>query len=210
MRGAVAAVVAGASPLVRSVLRDVLTHAGVGPVRTPTTAEDVVRACGEGAGLLVSDVVVDDVPLAGLLPAVLGAATRVLVVCPRASAGAVPELLLAGASGVLLLEECTAEDVATAVRETVSGRATLHPTVAALVLQQWREARAPRPPALTPKEQEVLVAMLAGDPVKSIARALGLSARTVDSHRSRIFVKLGVRSHAQAVQRALDLGLVPR
>jgi two-component system nitrate/nitrite response regulator NarL len=50
--------------------------------------------------------------------------------------------------------------------------------------------------------------MMGGEPVKTIARGLGLSARTVDSHRARIFVKLGVRSHAQAVQRALDLGLV--
>jgi DNA-binding CsgD family transcriptional regulator len=49
--------------------------------------------------------------------------------------------------------------------------------------------------------------MMTGAPVKAIARQLGLSARTVDAHRSKIYMKLGVRTHAQAVQRALELGL---
>ena len=87
-------------------------------------------------------------------------------------------------------------------------RALAASSPAELVLQQWRAVRSGPPPALTAKEREVLAAMMGGEPVKTIARGLGLSARTVDSHRARIFVKLGVRSHAQAVQRALDLGLV--
>jgi two-component system nitrate/nitrite response regulator NarL len=192
------------------VLRASLVESAGGGA-TVAEAEDVadlLARCSAGARVLVAGTAVAGEPLADVLPEVLAASTRVLVVCNRASAGLVPELLLRGASGYLVLEECRAHELWTAVQDAAAGGATLHPGIATLVLQQWREARAQTRPELTAKEREVLQAMLGGDPVKSIARQLGLSARTVDAHRSRIYVKLGVRSHAQAVQRALDLGLL--
>lgn len=204
--------VAGGSTLVRSVLRETLRDAsgGAAEVADARDAEEVLARCTGGVQVLVSGVDVGGTPLVALLPRVLAAPTRVLVVCSRASAGSVPELLLHGASGSLVLEECQADELWAAVGQAATGMATLHPGIATLILEQWREARAGRTPSLTPKETQVLTAMLTGEPVKSIARQLGLSARTVDSHRARIFVKLGVRTHAQAVQRALDLGLVGR
>ena len=203
-------VVAGGSRLVRSVLRAGLEGSsdGLATVVVAEDAADVLARCSGGAQVLVAGTTIDGVPLAELIPRALASSTRVLVVCNRASAGLVPELLLRGASGYLVLEECRADELWTAVEDAAAGGATLHPGIATLILEQWREARAESRPALTAKETEVLQAMLSGDPVKSIARELGLSARTVDAHRSRIYVKLGVKSHAQAVQRALDLGLL--
>lgn len=206
-----AVLVAGGSRLVRSALRASLLQsaAGAATVEVAEDVDGVLAHCRAGVQVLVAGPTVEGTSLASVLPEVLAAATRVLVVGDRSAAGSAPELLLGGASGYLVLEECGAEDLWTAVQDAATGGATLHPGIAALVLQQWREARARTRPELTAKEQEVLRAMLNGDPVKSIARHLGLSARTVDAHRSRIYVKLGVRSHAQAVRRALDLGLLP-
>jgi two-component system nitrate/nitrite response regulator NarL len=202
--------VTGGSPLVRSVLRASLVESAAGraAVAVAEDPEDVVALCSAGVQVLVAGTTIDGAPLAEVMPRVLASSTRVLVVCNRASAGLVPELLLRGASGYLVLEECRADELWTAVQDAAAGVATLHPGIATLILEQWREARAASRPVLTTKETEVLQAMQSGDPVKSIARELGLSARTVDAHRSRIYVKLGVRSHAQAVQRALDLGLL--
>ena len=51
---------------------------------------------------------------------------------------------------------------------------------------------------LTPREQEVLRLVAAGDTNRAIAAALVVSERTVDRHVSNIFAKLGVSSRAAA------------
>ncbi|MBJ7264114.1 MAG: response regulator transcription factor [Burkholderiaceae bacterium] len=49
------------------------------------------------------------------------------------------------------------------------------------------------PTRLTPREREVVGYLLQGRANKFIALDLGISLRTVEAHRSRIFHKLGVR-----------------
>ena len=51
--------------------------------------------------------------------------------------------------------------------------------------------------ALTPREKEVLYPVAEGKPNKLIAMELGISMRTVEAHRARIFYKLGVRNAVQ-------------
>ncbi len=58
--------------------------------------------------------------------------------------------------------------------------------------------RAPRV-ELTPREREVLRFVLAGKPNKLTAWTLGISQRTVEVHRSRIFQKMGVRNAIELV-----------
>lgn len=58
--------------------------------------------------------------------------------------------------------------------------------------------------ALSPREREVLDLLAAGNPNKHIARALGLSPRTVEVHRARLMERLGVGSLAEAVRLAVQ------
>ncbi|OYO28103.1 response regulator transcription factor [Janthinobacterium sp. PC23-8] len=53
---------------------------------------------------------------------------------------------------------------------------------------------------LSPREREVLDGMLRGDASKVIARALNISARTVDVHRAAVKEKLGCHSSAGLVR----------
>lgn len=53
---------------------------------------------------------------------------------------------------------------------------------------------------LSPREREVLEALVAGQPNKVIAYGLGISVRTVEVHRSRMMDRLGVRQLGQAVR----------
>jgi two-component system response regulator FixJ len=53
---------------------------------------------------------------------------------------------------------------------------------------------------LSPRERQVLEALVAGQPNKVIAFGLGISARTVEVHRSRMMDRLGVRQLGQAVR----------
>lgn len=52
---------------------------------------------------------------------------------------------------------------------------------------------------LTPREREVMAYLCAGQPNKVIAIDLGISMRTAEAHRARIFRKLGVRNVQQLV-----------
>lgn len=60
---------------------------------------------------------------------------------------------------------------------------------------------------LTPREREVLEALADGQQSKTIAWKLGISARTVEVHRSNILAKLSARNTSQAVAIARTAGL---
>jgi two-component system response regulator FixJ len=62
---------------------------------------------------------------------------------------------------------------------------------------------AQRVAALSPRERQVLDALVAGRPNKVIAYDLGISARTVEVHRARMMERLGVRQLAEAIRLAV-------
>ena len=71
------------------------------------------------------------------------------------------------------------------------------------ILRQGRDLE-----ALTPREREVLVAFREGEQNKVVAARLGLSPRTVEMYRARMFAKLGVTNLSQAILRAKEAGLI--
>ncbi|WP_158544436.1 response regulator transcription factor [Blastococcus sp. TBT05-19] len=202
-------VVAGGSPLVRSALRASLQASaeGAATISDVDSAEKLLSMCSRQPHVVLSALEIGGTPLVAVLPQLLLASARVVVVSSQESVSLLPELLLRGATGFLSLEASGPQQLWDAVRDAASGGATLHPAVAMLVLEQWRATRSQQQPQLTAKEMEVLRAMMTGAPAKAIARDLGLSVKTIETHRSKIFTKLGVRSHAQAVQKAFELGL---
>jgi DNA-binding NarL/FixJ family response regulator len=65
-------------------------------------------------------------------------------------------------------------------------------------------AAVPRAPSvLTPREREVLGLVARGLAAKQVARHLGISSKTVEHHKTRIFAKLGVPNQTAAVGLAL-------
>ena len=61
---------------------------------------------------------------------------------------------------------------------------------------------------LTKREKQVLLLAACGLTAKESAERLGISARTVSTHFMHIFEKLNVAKRAQAVVRALELGVI--
>jgi HD-GYP domain-containing protein (c-di-GMP phosphodiesterase class II) len=61
---------------------------------------------------------------------------------------------------------------------------------------------------LTPRECDVLRLLAVGEPNKTIARRLGISAKTVSNHVEHIYAKLGVGNRAGAAFVAMQHGLV--
>ncbi|MDE2230370.1 MAG: response regulator transcription factor [Alphaproteobacteria bacterium] len=62
---------------------------------------------------------------------------------------------------------------------------------------------------LTPREHDVLLQMVAGNPNKVTAYNLGISPRTVEIHRARVMEKMAARSLSELVRMALAAGIDP-
>lgn len=63
-------------------------------------------------------------------------------------------------------------------------------------------------PALTPRERQVFELFVAGVSQKKISAQLGISVKTVETHRTNIGQKLGLKTRAEFVQYALDTGIL--
>ena len=61
-------------------------------------------------------------------------------------------------------------------------------------LTAWQEAAARRIATLTPRQRQVMDRVLAGAPSKNIAADLGISQRTVESHRATLMQRTGAKS----------------
>lgn len=113
-----------------------------------------------------------------------------------------------------LLFDSAPEEVVNAVVAVARGGLALNPTAAAIVVDHYRHradvnaASWRGRPLFTPRETDVLGALVEGMSTKSIARRLGMATKTVENHKLRIFDKLGVRTQAQAVMVAVRQGLV--
>lgn len=141
----------------------------------------------------------------------------VLVLTTFADDESIVTALRAGARGYLTKDAGRAE-IATAIRAVASGQSTFDATVGArLVAQLAGGSSSPagdpvagsttalrsRFPDLTPREADVLERIAAGRSNPEIAAELFLTVPTVKSYVNQVFTKLGVRTRAEAVARAL-------
>ena len=109
--------------------------------------------------------------------------------------------LEAGAIGYLL-KNVLADDLARAIRAAHSGRATLSPEAAQVLVEAVNQPPAPGLD-LTEREREVLSLMVEGLNNTQIAGRLAVSPSTIKSHVSNILSKLGAESRTEAVTLAL-------
>jgi two-component system response regulator FixJ len=79
-----------------------------------------------------------------------------------------------------------------------------------LIGDREAERAAQRIATLSPREQEVLDALLAGRPNKVIAFDLRISVRTVEVHRARMMERLGTKQFADAIRLAVMAKLAPK
>lgn len=115
--------------------------------------------------------------------------------------------LRAGANGYVTKEEALGS-VLTAVREVINGRTYLSPGMASEVIANVVLARqepgAEPTSQLTDREIEVLERIGRGEEVKTIAQALHLSPKTVETHRAHIKEKLKLSNARQVARYAVQ------
>jgi NarL family two-component system response regulator LiaR len=115
-------------------------------------------------------------------------------------------VLSAGAMGYLL-KNVTADDLAKAIRDAVSGRSTLSPEAATALIHATRPTKQPSFD-LTDREMQVLNLVVQGQSNQQIADALVITLATVKAHISNILSKLEVSSRAEAIAYAIKHKIV--
>ena len=73
--------------------------------------------------------------------------------------------------------------------------------------QAARRQNAARIDQLSPREREMLTALMAGETTKSAAHLLGISVRTAEMHRANLFDRLGARTVAEAMRIGFAAGV---
>ena len=138
---------------------------------------------------------------------------RVLVLTVHDSAQIVREIMQAGAKGYLLKSEA-GKDLPTAVETVMQDQPFLTPSVTNIVLDTFLKS-APTPVAtetpavpLSARESEVIKLLAQGHSNKDVARQLGISVKTVDTHRTNLMRKIGLHSITELVRYAIRNGLV--
>jgi len=114
----------------------------------------------------------------------------------------VERALKAGAISYLL-KDVSAEELAQAIRAANSGKSTLSPEAAQVLIQATMNAGSQPGSDLTERERDVLAQMIEGLNNKQIAEELVISVSTVKFHVSSVLGKLGVSSRTEAVSLAL-------
>ncbi len=132
--------------------------------------------------------------------------TRVVALTAHEEQPYVLAMLQAGAAGYLS-KSSRGHEVIQAVRAAAAGETVFSPSIARGVTRSAL-GESDLDQGLTPRELDVLRAAARGLGNKQIAEELAMSPRTVQTHLTRVFAKLGVSSRTEAVLLAVQRGWV--
>lgn len=200
--------------VVRDGLRFLLEAEGdIVVVGAAATGREVLRVARE----VMPDVIVMDLamPMLNGTEATLQIrqalpATRVLILSMHSTTEHIYRAFQAGAQGYVLKESAGPEVVA-AVRAVHAGRRYLSQKIAETVLDDYVRERHSSGPldSLSARERQILQLVAEGKTTAEAASVLFLSPKTVETYRSRVMHKLGVRDFAGLVRFAVQHGLTP-
>ena len=135
--------------------------------------------------------------------------TRVIILSMHASEEYVLQALRAGASGYLV-KNAAPEELELAIRAVARGETYLSPAISRHVVEELlgRSTASTNPvDALTPRQREILQLVAEGKSTKQIAGSLGVSVKTIESHRAQLMERLDIRDVAGLVRFAIRHGV---
>ena len=132
--------------------------------------------------------------------------TKIVLLTMHTEDPYVLEAMQAGAVGYVLKTQATL-DLVQAIRDVLQGEIYLSPRVSRTIVTAYLTRSDLPPDPLSSREREVLQLIAEGETTKEIAWRLGLSAKTVESHRIRLMRKLDIHETATLVRYAIRRGL---
>lgn len=133
--------------------------------------------------------------------------TAVLVLSIYDNPEYVRGMMQTGARGYML-KDISAKEMITAIMSVANGGYYFSSAVGTAFVGGSRDTPIEDPYGLTERERQVLTAIAKGQPNKEVAKNLGISVRTVESHRLNLREKVGSKNAAQLYKVAQELGLL--
>jgi len=116
--------------------------------------------------------------------------------------------LQSGATGYLM-KTCSAEELIAAVARVGVGKIYITHTLAeSMARAHWNNSTKPLYEFLSEREFQIFAMLVCGKTVTNIARELGLSTKTISTHKCRILTKLNVSSISDVVKYAISQNLI--
>lgn len=133
--------------------------------------------------------------------------TQILILTMHESDQMVRRVLEMGARGYVLKSDMAAHLVQ-AVKDLANGKISLTPKVSEMVLEGFLKGGEPKQPGNgharpTPREIEIIRLLAEGKKNKEIAAELGITLRTVETHRAHIMMKMGLHSLTELIHYAI-------
>ncbi len=138
-------------------------------------------------------------------------ATRVVILSMHGTESYVLEALRAGAMAYLLKSGSSSE-LLDAVHAVVAGRRYLSPPLSDRAVEAYArlaEGASDSYDTLTTREREVLQLAAEGHTSQDIAGRLGISPRTVETHRANLMRKLGLAGQTDLIRYSIRRGILP-
>lgn len=136
---------------------------------------------------------------------------RIIVLSMHYSTEHIFQALQAGAKG-FLIKESAGKELIRAVRAVYAGQRYLSQKVDEILIEDYlmqrKNIKSPSPlESLSPREREILQLVAEGKTSAAIADILFLSSKTVETYRSRLMQKLGLKDVAGLIKFAIAQGL---
>ena len=131
---------------------------------------------------------------------------HVILLSMHAEEEYVARALAIGAAGYVL-KNADAAELDTAIRTVARGGSYLSPEVARQVTTGRVQAGNPGP-ELTRRQREILQLIAEGSSTRQIAAKLGVSVKTVETHRAKLMQRLDIHDVAGLVRYAIRQGIV--
>ena len=137
-------------------------------------------------------------------------AVKILAISAENDSETVQAMLDAGIDGFISKQRSDADELAEAIRSVMNGVEYFGRDIAAIIYDVYvaKKRTTAITPEFTEREREIILLCRDGLIYKEIAERLGISVHTVNSHKKKIFLKLGINNTMEMVQYALKKGII--
>jgi DNA-binding NarL/FixJ family response regulator len=138
--------------------------------------------------------------------------TKIIALSMHSSKTIIDKMFAAGASGYILKESAFSELV-DAIGEVMKGNFYLTPVIARMYVDYDGHAfsssdQIPQFNKISKKEREILQLIAEGEKTRDIAQKLGVSIKTIETHRRNIMKKLNIFNVAGLTKFAIKEGII--
>ena len=135
---------------------------------------------------------------------------KIIIVSMHSNDEYIARALHVGVSGYLI-KDAAASELEAALRAVARSEKYLSPEISTRLMDRYEErglAPEASPEQLTPRQRETLQLIAEGHATKEVATILGVSATTIDTHRTQLMKRLNIHDVTGLVRYAIRTGLV--